>query len=207
MSLRSGAQVEDALERLGHEVVAIDVGAGAGDAAARGAPRRRVHRAARPRRRGRHGAGAARGARASPTRARAVRACVRCADKVLAKHADARGGHAHARLRRFSETAFKSSGPARRCRIERAARLSAGRQAGAQGSALGVKFARSARSCRERSWRRCPTTARCCSSATSRAATWRCRCSTAPTAGGAGALPVVEAVPARGGLLRLRVAL
>ena len=38
MSLRSGARVEDALERLGHEVVAIDVGADLIAAAARRAP-------------------------------------------------------------------------------------------------------------------------------------------------------------------------
>ena len=39
VSLRSGARVEDALERLGHEVVAIDVGARPDRAAARGASR------------------------------------------------------------------------------------------------------------------------------------------------------------------------
>ena len=63
VSLASGARVEDALERLGHEVAAIDVGADLVARLRERRPGRRVRRAARPRRRGRHGAGAARGAR------------------------------------------------------------------------------------------------------------------------------------------------
>ena len=63
--------------------------------------RRRVRRAARPRRRGRHRAGAARDRSACPTPARAPSACIRCMDKVLAKHAHARRGHPDARLLRL----------------------------------------------------------------------------------------------------------
>ena len=63
VSLRSGARVEDALERLGHEVVPIDVGADLVERLRDERARRRVRRAARPRRRGRHGAGAARARR------------------------------------------------------------------------------------------------------------------------------------------------
>ena len=54
-------------------------------------------------------------------------------------------------------------------------------------------------------WRRSRTTARCCSSATSRGATWRSRC--IDEDGEPRALPIVEAVPRAGGLLRLRGAL
>ena len=63
VSLRSGARVEDALARLGHEVCPIDVGARPRRPPDRRAPRRRVRRAARPRRRGRHRPGAARARR------------------------------------------------------------------------------------------------------------------------------------------------
>ena len=63
VSLRSGARVEDALERLGHDVVALDVGADLVDRLTDRAPGRRVRGAARPRRRGRDRAGAARARR------------------------------------------------------------------------------------------------------------------------------------------------
>ena len=57
VSLRSGARVRDALERLGHDVIAIDVGPDLVERLDDDAARRRVRRAARPRRRGRHGPG------------------------------------------------------------------------------------------------------------------------------------------------------
>ena len=60
VSLRSGARVEDALARLGHEVGAARRRRRPGRAAARRGARRRLRRPARPRRRGRHRAGAAR---------------------------------------------------------------------------------------------------------------------------------------------------
>ena len=44
VSLRSGARVEDALASLGHEVVALDVGADLVATLQRAATRRRVHR-------------------------------------------------------------------------------------------------------------------------------------------------------------------
>ena len=82
VSLRSGAQAQDALPRLGHEVVAIDVGPRRGRQSCRAAARRGVRRAARPRRRGRDRAGAAGGDRRCPTRApdrrRACAAPTRC---------------------------------------------------------------------------------------------------------------------------------
>ena len=59
VSLRSGARVEDALERLGHEVVPLDAGGDLVKRLAAERARRRLRRHARPRRRGRHRAGAA----------------------------------------------------------------------------------------------------------------------------------------------------
>ena len=60
VSLKSGARVQDALERLGHETLAIDVGHGLIERAPGGGAGGRVRRPPRPRRGGRDGAGAAR---------------------------------------------------------------------------------------------------------------------------------------------------
>ena len=50
VSLKSGARVEDALERLGHEVIGIDVGGELVAQLQRGRAGGRVRRPARPRR-------------------------------------------------------------------------------------------------------------------------------------------------------------
>ena len=60
VSLRSGARVEDALERLGHDVVAHRRGPRTSSTGCARRARRGLRRDARPRRRGRHRAGAAR---------------------------------------------------------------------------------------------------------------------------------------------------
>ena len=71
VSLRSGARVEDALERLGHEVVADRRRRRPDPPAARRSSPTRLRRAARARRRGRHGPGAARDPRHPVHRLRA----------------------------------------------------------------------------------------------------------------------------------------
>ena len=149
---------------------------------------------------------------ASRTRARGPAACIALHRQGAGEAADARGRASRRRSsRRCTRARSKSSARRRRCRgIERRLGLPAGRQAGA---AAARRWASSsparARSCRARSWARSPTTARSCSSATSRAATWPCRCSTRAARrrerarGAAGR----RGGPARRGLLRLRVAL
>jgi D-alanine-D-alanine ligase len=91
VSLASGARVEDALERLGHDVVAIDVGT---DLVARlrdAAPEAAFVAL--------HGRGGEDGTVQEllevlriPYTGSGVHACVRCADKMLAKHALRDGG-------------------------------------------------------------------------------------------------------------------
>ena len=112
VSLRSGARVEDALERLGHEVVAIDVGLRPDRAAARGAsptspsspctaatartaPSRSCSRSS-----------------ASPTPGSGVLACSRAMDKVLAKHLLLEAGIPTPDFFAFNETAFRELGAA-----------------------------------------------------------------------------------------------
>ena len=174
----SGARVEDALERLGHEVVAIDVG---GDLVARlreARARRRVRRAARPRRRGRHRAGAARGARdplhrlGRPRLHALLRQGAGQARAARRRPADARLGRRSARSRFHELGAGRGAGGDRGA--ARASRSSSSRSS--QGSSLGVKFARSAAERAGRAGRGALLrTARCCSSATSRGASSRSR--------------------------------
>ncbi len=91
VSLASGARVEDALERLGHEVVAVDVGTDLVTQLREAAPE--VAFVAL------HGRGGEDGTVQEllevlqiPYTGSGVHACVRCADKMLAKHALRDGG-------------------------------------------------------------------------------------------------------------------
>jgi len=143
VSLRSGARVEDALERLGHEVVSIDA---SGDLVKRlTAEHPEIAFIAM------HGLGGEDGAVQElleilgiPFTGPGVAACARCMDKVLAKH-DLRGaGVPTPDWFAFSETAFRELGAAdalggleERLGFPLVVKPSRG------GSALGVKFATS----------------------------------------------------------------
>ena len=142
-------------------------------------------------------------------------ACMRCTDKALAKYLMREAGIPTPAFAAFKESAIKELGVAAALPgLERSIGFPLVAKPASQGSALGVKFARSARSSRGRSWGRSPTTARSCSSATSGAATWPCRCSTrrpqaAAPMGPRGACGAAgrRGDPARRGVLQLRVAL
>jgi D-alanine-D-alanine ligase len=144
VSLRSGARVEDALQRLGHEVVPIDVGH---DLVVR-------LRAARPDVAfvAMHGRDGEDGTVQElleilgiPYTASGVSACMRCADKVLSKHAMSDAGLPTPDFYSFTETAFKQLGAADALgAIEERLEFPIVVKPADQGSALGVKFARSA---------------------------------------------------------------
>ena len=143
---------------------------------------------------------------ASPTPARARRRACAAPTRSLAKHLHARRRHPDARLLRLcARPSIKQLGAAEALRaIEERARLPAGRQARRPGLGAGGQVRARRRGAARRAGRApSPTTARCCSSATSRAATWRSRCSTAERPRAAGR----RGGAARGGLLRLRGAL
>ena len=142
VSLRSGARVEGALTRLGHEVIAIDVGADLVERLRDAEPD--VAFVALHGRDGEDGtvqelleiAGV-------PYTGSGVSACIRSADKVLAKHAMRDAGLPTPDFYAFNETAFKELGAAGAL-PEIAERLEfpiVVKPAG-QGSALGIKFAR-----------------------------------------------------------------
>jgi len=106
VSLRSGARVEDALQRLGHEVIPIDVG---GDLVAR--LRAEAPDVAFVAMHGRDGEDGTVQELLEilgiPYTASGVSACMRCADKVLSKHAMADAGLPTPAFYSFTETAFK----------------------------------------------------------------------------------------------------
>jgi D-alanine-D-alanine ligase len=111
VSLRSGARVEDALERLGHEVEPIDVGA---DLVRRlQADRPDIAFVAM------HGAGGEDGTAQElleilgiPFTGPGASACARCIDKVLAKHAIREAGVPTPDWFGFKQTAFRELGAA-----------------------------------------------------------------------------------------------
>jgi D-alanine-D-alanine ligase len=142
VSLRSGARVQDALERLGHEVAPVDVGADLVqrlDTAAPDIAFIAMH--------GRDGEDGTiqellevLGVRYTGS---GVSACIRAADKVLTKHALRDQGIPTPDFYAFSETAFGALGaagalPAIEDRLEFPIVV----KPAAQGSALGIKFAR-----------------------------------------------------------------
>jgi D-alanine-D-alanine ligase len=144
VSLKSGARVEDALERLGHDVTGIDVGH---DLVAR--LRETAPDAAFICLHGRDGedgtvqelleiAGV-------PYTGSGVSACMRCADKVVAKHAMRDAGIPTPDFFAFSETAFKQLGAADTLpAIEERLGFPVVVKPADQGSALGIRFARDA---------------------------------------------------------------
>ena len=143
VSLRSGARVEDALERLGHEALPIDAG---GDLVKRlAAERPDVVFVAM------HGPGGEDGTVQElleilglPFTGPGVAACARCIDKVLAKHELRDAGVPTPDWFAFNETAFRELGAAdtlgeleQRLGFPLVVKPSRG------GSALGIKFAAS----------------------------------------------------------------
>jgi D-alanine-D-alanine ligase len=142
VSLRSGAQVQDALQRLGHEVLPIDVDpelvprllAAQPDAAFIA-----LH--------GRDGEdGTVQGlleAIGLPYTASGPAACMRATDKALAKHLMLEAGIPTPAFRSLSETAIKELGaPAALPALERELAFPLVVKPAKCGSALGVKFAR-----------------------------------------------------------------
>ena len=142
VSLRSGARVQDALERLGHEVLPIDVGGDLVDRLAAASPE--VAFIAM------HGRDGEDGTIQELLEVMGIRytgsgisACVRAADKVLAKHAMRDSGIPTPDFYSFSETAFRALGAARALpAIEDRLRFPIVVKPASQGSALGIKFAR-----------------------------------------------------------------
>jgi len=143
VSLRSGARVEDALQALGHDVIALDVGR---DLVKRlGAERPDAAFVAM------HGPGGEDGTAQEllaildiPFTGPGVAACARCMDKVLAKHELREAGVPTPDWFAFNETAFRELGAAdalgglgERLGFPLVVKPSRG------GSALGVKFAAS----------------------------------------------------------------
>jgi D-alanine-D-alanine ligase len=144
VSLRSGARVQDALERLGHGVVAIDVGP---DLVARlRETRPDVAFVALHGRDGEDGTvQELLEVLGIPYTASGVSACMRCADKVLAKHAMRDAGLPTPDFYAFTETAFKELGAADALEaIEERLEFPIVVKPSNQGSALGIRFARSA---------------------------------------------------------------
>jgi D-alanine-D-alanine ligase len=149
VSLRSGARVEDALERLGHEVLPIDVGP---DLVKRlGAERPDVAFVAM------HGVGGEDGTVQElleilgiPFTGPGAAACARCMDKVQAKDAiELAGREGHDDLKTphwfaFNQTAFREFGAADALgRLEETLGFPLVVKPSRGGSSLGVKFARS----------------------------------------------------------------
>lgn len=142
VSLKSGARVEDALERLGHEVIAIDVGADLVDRLTDAKPD--LAFVALHGRDGEDGTvqellevmGVAH-------TGSGVSACIRAADKVLAKHAMRDAGIPTPDFYAFSETAFRELGAAQALpAVEERLQFPIVVKPAGQGSALGIKFAR-----------------------------------------------------------------
>jgi D-alanine-D-alanine ligase len=141
VSLRSGARVEDALHRLGHEVVPIDVGTDLVERLVAAAPDAAFVAL--------HGRGGEDGTVQEllellgiPFTASGPSACIRCMDKVLAKHALRDAGLPTPDFYAFSQAAFEELGAAKALPAieERLAFPIVVKPAG-QGSALGIKFA------------------------------------------------------------------
>jgi D-alanine-D-alanine ligase len=144
VSLRSGARVEDALERLGHEVISVDVGP---DLVAQLTARRpdvafiALH--------GRDGEDGTvqelLEVLGIPYTGSGVSACIRAADKVLAKHAMRDCGIPTPDFYAFNETALGALGAAQALpAIEERLDFPIVVKPARQGSALGIKFARTA---------------------------------------------------------------
>jgi D-alanine-D-alanine ligase len=144
VSLRSGARVEDALKRLDHEVVAIDV--------ALDLIRRLRETAPDVAFIAMHGRDGEDGTVQElleildiPYTGSGVLACTRATDKVLAKHLMMEAGIPTPEFFAFNETAFRELGAAEALpAIEERLDFPIVVKPSSQGSALGIKFARSA---------------------------------------------------------------
>jgi len=144
VSLRSGARVEDALDRLGHEVAPIDVGSDLIEQLEARSPD--VAFVAL------HGRGGEDGTVQElldivgvPYTGSGVLACMRSVDKVLTKHLLVEADLPTPEFFAFSETAFRELGAADALpAIEERLAFPIVVKPAAQGSALGVKFARTA---------------------------------------------------------------
>jgi D-alanine-D-alanine ligase len=144
VSLKSGARVEDALHRLGHEVIGIDAGADLVERLSTSRPDLAFVAL--------HGRDGEDGTVQEllevldiPYTGSRVSACMRAADKVLAKHAMRDAGIPTPEFFAFSETAFESLGAALALpAIEERLSFPIVVKPAVQGSALGIKFARSA---------------------------------------------------------------
>jgi D-alanine-D-alanine ligase len=144
VSLRSGARVEDALAALGHEVVGIDVGH---DLVAR--LRETAPDVAFVALHGRDGEDGTvqelLEVLGIPFTGSGVSGCMRSADKVIAKHAMRDAGIPTPEFYAFTETAFKELGAADALgEIEQRLAFPIVVKPSDQGSALGIRFARSA---------------------------------------------------------------
>lgn len=144
VSLRSGARVEDALERLGHEVLPVDVGA---DLVKRlTAERPDVAFVAM------HGVGGEDGTAQElleildiPFTGPGVAACARCMDKVLAKNTIREAGLPTPDWFAFNQTAFRELGAADALgRLEQSLGFPLVVKPSRGGSSLGVRFAANA---------------------------------------------------------------
>src|SRR6201991_1185043 len=142
VSLRSGARVQDALERLGHEAIPIDVGSDLVTQLAAHRPEGAFVAL--------HGSDGEDGTVQEllevvgiPHTGSGISACIRASDKVLAKHAMRDRGIPTPDFYAFNETALGALGaaqalPAIEDRLEFPIVVKPARQ----GSALGIKFAR-----------------------------------------------------------------
>src|SRR5437763_10580897 len=144
VSLKSGARVEDALEGLGHEVLPIDVGADLVERLTADRPDLAFVAL--------HGRDGEDGTvqellevMGIPHTGSGVSACIRTADKVLAKHAMRDVAIPTPDFYAFSETAFRELGAAGALpAIEQRLQFPIVVKPAGQGSALGIKFARTA---------------------------------------------------------------
>jgi D-alanine-D-alanine ligase len=144
VSLRSGARVEDVLQRLGHEVVGLDVGADFVDRLTSERPDAAFVAL--------HGRGGEDGTVQEllelvgvPYTASGPGACVRCWDKVVTKYALLDAGIPTPDFYAFSQAAFEELGAAKALpAIEGRLEFPIVVKPASGGSALGIKFARSA---------------------------------------------------------------
>ena len=144
VSLKSGARVQDALERLGHDVIGIDVGADLVQQLIASQPELAFVAL--------HGRDGEDGTVQELLEVlgilytgSGVSACMRAADKVLAKHAMRDRGIPTPDFYAFDETAFKELGAAQALpAIEERLAFPIVVKPARQGSALGIKFARTA---------------------------------------------------------------
>jgi D-alanine-D-alanine ligase len=144
VSLRSGARVQDALERLGHEAVPIDAGPELVATLRETRPDAAFIAL--------HGRDGEDGTVQEllellgvPYTGSGVSACIRCMDKVLAKHAMRDAGLPTPDFYSFSQTAFAELGAAQALPdIEARLRFPVVVKPAAQGSALGIRFAATA---------------------------------------------------------------